>query len=275
MRGIRLGFTLVELLVVIAIIAILVALLLPAVQAAREAARKTQCQNRLKQIGLALHGFHDANGAFPPSIEDWAVKNHTWATLILPYLEQQPLFDLYNMDRRWSHAENRPVYETTLKDFQCPTTERTIAAEVDYCAVDGTGLNGEFSGWNDGETGGVGVLIAHNPQLLPENQPTKFATILDGTSNSIVVSEDSGRAQDSSLIPLNLIWAAGPDGPRITHDFTPINSHRSFEIYSEHETGAMALLADGSVQFIQENIDLAIIGAMLTRSGGEYAGGLK
>jgi prepilin-type N-terminal cleavage/methylation domain-containing protein len=268
------GFTLVELLVVIAIIGILVALLLPAVQAAREAARQAECRNRLKQIGLALHHFHDANGSFPASIESWNELNHTWATLVLPYLEQQPLHDQYDMDVAWNDPSNRSVYETTLDDFQCPTTEHTLPGECDYCAVDGTALNGELGGWNDGETGGVGVMIAHNLLQLPDNRRTRIAKILDGTTHTIVVSEDSGRGQDPALATVDPLWAAGPNGPRITHDFAPINTERAFEIYSDHVAGAMALVADGSVHFIREDIDLAIIGAMLTRAGGEASGSL-
>src|SRR5688500_12419399 len=91
----RKGFTLVELLVVIAIIGILIALLLPAVQAAREAARRYQCTNNLKQIGLAMHNYHDINGKFPPSRiarGDYI----TWAVLILPYMEQQAMYELWN-----------------------------------------------------------------------------------------------------------------------------------------------------------------------------------
>src|SRR5689334_11131670 len=97
------GFTLIELLVVIAIIAILIALLLPAVQQAREAARQTQCKNNLKQLGLALHNYHDAFGRFPSSAI-WGVRlttgpdtygpyHHTWLTALLPYLDQQNLFN--------------------------------------------------------------------------------------------------------------------------------------------------------------------------------------
>ena len=103
-RSQRIGFTLIELLVVIAIIAILIALLLPAVQQAREAARRTQCKNNLKQIGLAMHNYHDVNGLFPwggrvgytTNPGDWGSTQGTWIVYALPYLEQDGLYKMIN-----------------------------------------------------------------------------------------------------------------------------------------------------------------------------------
>jgi prepilin-type N-terminal cleavage/methylation domain-containing protein/prepilin-type processing-associated H-X9-DG protein len=125
------GFTLIELLVVIAIIGVLIALLLPAVQAAREAARRAQCVNNLKQIGLALHNFESAQGAFPRSGEHpvtWTDGNtyktqdyQSAFTLLLPYMEQQQVFSAYNIDLRYNLPENFTAASSALGSFICPT----------------------------------------------------------------------------------------------------------------------------------------------------------
>ena len=119
----RPGFTLVELLVVIAIIGILVALLLPAVQSAREAARHTQCANNLKQIGLAMYGYHDTNGRLPGAANTCCVKGEIWSTELLPYLEEQNLHSAIDPQ---SHMRKQSpwLYTTVVPVYICPTDER-------------------------------------------------------------------------------------------------------------------------------------------------------
>src|SRR6185436_9747421 len=118
-KSVRTGFTLIELLVVIAIIAILIALLLPAVQQAREAARRTQCRNNLKQLGLALHNYHDAKNRFPQAViwgtwngQSWLPNHHTWLTMLLPYLDQAPLYNQVNFQA--------PAWPQTFTATQLP-----------------------------------------------------------------------------------------------------------------------------------------------------------
>src|SRR5438105_3751859 len=123
----RRAFTLVELLVVIAIIAVLIALLVPAVQKVREAANRTQCQNNLKQIGLALHNYQNANKAFPPAyIETSGISDRAnWITLTLPYAEQDNLFKTYDSTQSTGGgANNFTLNRTQIQMFQCPSTQQ-------------------------------------------------------------------------------------------------------------------------------------------------------
>jgi prepilin-type N-terminal cleavage/methylation domain-containing protein len=122
------GFTLIELLVVIAIIAVLVALLLPAVQQAREAARRSQCKNNLKQLGLALHNYHEVANRFPNNSlnNDWATNKGTMLTMLLPYIDQAPLFNQINFNLVNTEAvvigpNNTPVYQMVIGAFLCPS----------------------------------------------------------------------------------------------------------------------------------------------------------
>ncbi|WP_437205254.1 DUF1559 family PulG-like putative transporter [Planctomicrobium sp. SH664] len=134
----RTGFTLIELLVVIAIIAVLTAILLPAVQSAREAARRSQCLNNLKQLGLAIHNFHDAKGVIPSSgrpSEASTVRVGLF-TKLLPYIEQRTLWDQYDLTKNWDYAEldsngaaipntgNLPVTSLRIKTYECPSSPK-------------------------------------------------------------------------------------------------------------------------------------------------------
>ena len=118
-KGERTGFTLVELLVVIAIVGILIALLLPAIQAAREAARRMQCSNHLKQIGLGILNYESVHRVFPPP--KTVRPDHNMLTFLLPYVEQQAIYDRYDWNSNWSSIKNRPARENEIETFLCPT----------------------------------------------------------------------------------------------------------------------------------------------------------
>jgi len=217
------GFTLVELLVVIAIIGVLVALLLPAVQSAREAARRMQCTNNLKQMGLALHNFHDTNKIFPPARDELVTSPVTgtnawtasWMTFILPYIEQQALFQTYRFDKDWAdsatndHASG-PI-KAKLKAYMCPSAPGQSTRPVngnrgntDYSATTERESPNAFlnalqaSAVADGDPNFIGVLgknvlltVGTNPAVRPANR--RMATITDGTSNTFLVGECAGR----------------------------------------------------------------------------------
>ncbi|MBI2477587.1 MAG: DUF1559 domain-containing protein [Planctomycetia bacterium] len=201
----RFGFTLVELLVVIAIIGILVALLLPAVQAAREAARRMQCSNNMKQIGLALHNYHDTYKSFPArgvfggqsATNPWSPYHHTWMTAILPFIEQQPLYDSTNkVAPVYVNGAYQPIASTLIPSFMCPsdaTAPNDVSQTSDRLAWTNYAGPTAWDWWlrRDRNIGApwVSVPNTRSDGIFMADNFTKMAHITDGTSNTIMSCE--------------------------------------------------------------------------------------
>jgi prepilin-type N-terminal cleavage/methylation domain-containing protein/prepilin-type processing-associated H-X9-DG protein len=294
----RRGFTLIELLVVIAIIAILIGLLLPAVQKVRDAAARLQCQNNLKQLGLAAMNYENTNGGLPPSRTDgtistapWYPYNHSWSVAIMPYIEQLNSFKLYTYAGDWNAATNWQAIRTYLKLFNCPSTpnqprqDMTISAQPssgDYHAVNAIK---DFVGINC--FGYLGINNKDDPRLvgaMRRNQNTPITAITDGTSNTIMIAEDAGRPQfynkqrqiydpvgkEGGWADPNGAWSldgANPNGS--IPGGCPMNCSNDSEMYSFHTAGANVVFADGSVHFLRETMDLCLLAKLITRAGGE------
>ena len=197
------GFTLIELLVVIAIIAVLIALLLPAVQQAREAARRSQCKNNMKQLGLALHNYHDAANKFPIGTR-FSMSAPNWRVGLLPYLDQAPLFNTLNFSVSFlgngSNAPNSILLNATVAVYECPsssmvrrplTTDNSSGmAALDYVGISGASpdpsgrVTGSLCGGQTyGDYARTGLLVA--------NESCSVADCTDGLSNTLIVGEQS------------------------------------------------------------------------------------
>ncbi len=287
------GFTLVELLVVIAIISVLIALLLPAVQQAREAARRTACRNNLKQIGLALHNYASSFTSFPPGSTS-AIDNgiwssnpsrfhlHSWASLILPNLDQTGVWNQVNYNVSALDSLNIAAASQKLVAYRCPSyIGNDYSNEPLYVAI-----SPKYALRNYVAIGAttVGNLWKSPDGILYSQSVTRFADITDGTSNTVLIAEtreqnaavwiDGGTASLSSrrYDDGNPPSYAAAD---IAINYTPYYASAGQGIdclwaaSSLHIGGAHHLFADGSVRFLSQNMSASVYDAMVTRAGGE------
>lgn len=289
MKNHRPAFTLIELLVVIAIIAILIALLLPAVQQAREAARRTQCRSNLKQIGLALHNYHDTHNVFPPGAIGG--RGTGWSAFLLPFLDQAPLYNSigWNEADDWDEAgPNRKACETVIPIFRCPSAPVVTSGDDAGISnrVPSTYLGCQGANATDSLLGGGGVPIVFAGVLF-NNSAIRFRDVTDGTTNTMAIgesvpgppwSQNGGFAGDHWYIGSPDIDAGNTGDGSDFSEFLgttahQINADRENAFSSAHEGGANLLLTDGAVRFLSESVNADIRRALGTRSRGELISG--
>ena len=303
------GFTLIELLVVIAIIAVLIGLLLPAVQKVREAANRSRCSNNLKQIGLGLHNYHDVYKKFPSGYlyngnSIWSPDSNesTWITHLLPFIEQDGLYRKADFAAPFGiEGPNSPVMKAFITLFKCPS-------DLEVKIVGGAwGLN--WARGNYVANDGIGPMLSLKsnpyapnrsvavPGVFMINSKTSITDITDGTSQTALVSEVIKSPGEDWRGVMHY-----PEGPLYQHNNTPnspvpdqfrnqfclsipeapcIGTYSSWDTRkvilsarSRHPGGVNLLLADGSVRFISNSVDLTIWQALCTPRGGEVVGDL-
>jgi prepilin-type N-terminal cleavage/methylation domain-containing protein/prepilin-type processing-associated H-X9-DG protein len=295
------AFTLVELLVVIAIIGVLVALLLPAVQAAREAARASQCKNHLRQIGIALHQYHDTFGRLPPgwvAHQPEGVPGWGWASAMLPFLEQRTLDEtLIRRHLPIADPANQLARETVVAVLLCPSDPSPRLGLIFGGAEDDHAHADHAHDPDEEAEEPAGPSIEHGTPLLRmarsnylgvfgvseiEAAPaagegsffflsrTRFSEFRDGLSNTLLVGERDARQGNS-------LWAGVVQGANAAMarvvgvaDHPPNDPHHHFEDFASlHPRGVHFLYADGHVSRIDNQIDLPTYKALCTRDGGE------
>ncbi len=259
------GFTLVELLVVIAIIGILVALLLPAIQAAREAARRTQCTNNLKQIGIALQNYHDTHNILPPSYVDSPNPNAEirwgWGLLILPFMENDPLYRLIDPVTHGGgggnavhRADQNPNLRVRIKAYRCPSDPHRSDLNPNFTAT--------------GQAGASNYVISEGVAAYDRgagHTSHTLADVIDGTSNTILVGERDhykhagalwpGRQNSTATVGFRSLYAPNwpVNGTNVTNSPTCIR----YVLSSEHPGGVNVVFCDGKVRWIADSIEAA------------------
>lgn len=289
----RKGFTLIELLVVIAIIGVLVALLLPAVQQARESARRAQCKNNLKQLGLALHNYQDTHRVLPPGYvfkpgaSSENASGFAWGSLILPMLDQAPLYSKFNWNLPVWDAANITPRTRHLTVFLCPSDPVSSGSFVEMGPVPEEYAMGCYVG-NFGPPD-LDATQEQRTGMFSRNSRTSFSDVVDGLSNTLCVGERVNGP----------FRTAGAHGVHVTYETTwccavreysdPTDDHGHMALFQSghvpngplsddrdvsapHIGLAQFILGDGSVRAIGESIDFGVYQKLSTRAGGEVIG---
>ncbi len=281
------GFTLVELLVVISVVGILMGLGLTAVQRVREAGRRSQCTNNLRQIGLALHHYQSSHQQFPIGCLECRLGSArpgkpmrmiAWNVALLPLLEQERVYRLFNYEYPAKSAQNREAASTVIPLFLCPSTDRDADTSGDING-DGKWQPGEDMAYTDyggiygveGPTrraplGAFHYLNDRSLGVMLYEIATATSEVRDGLSNTVVVGECSGRGYQQQAE-----WANGHNC-FAQHEQVGINQSFDNELHSDHPGGAQVVFGDGHVEMLDEGIEQELLTGLLTRAGGELVG---
>ena len=287
----RPAFTLIELLVVIAIIGVLVGLLLPAVQQAREAARRASCSNNVKQLGLALHNYHDANKVFPPasvrryfrttSANDWSTNMLSWMAFILPYTENNTIYDQLDFDIEGGMSGtnatnyNRVARNIAIKEFRCPSDPTRKSRQSGYEPTNYAACLGDTQ------------THKKSKSIMDCDSRVSIRDVLDGTSKTMAVAEilvgspfnegsnssggacPSGTLTDPSDRGFSWLYASHVrsyafntyTGPNAGSDDCGLNTGGAFvaAARSRHPNTVMVLMADGATRSVNDSVDLTTI----------------
>lgn len=301
-KSLKRGFTLIELLVVIAIIAILIALLLPAVQQAREAARRSQCKNNLKQLGLALHNYHELLNQFPQGSFSNGPRL-SWHVSILPQIDQGPLYAQIDFNGvNYNHANYTTIFDPVkIPAYLCPSATRTNGHTADttiqtahYYGILGPKVNptttwpytyqcsGVSNTANECQVPAAGAHGGFGRNgILGRNTKNGLRDITDGSSNTFLVGEISNTRTSAGQDMIGYRrWYRGFDGTASagskniafainSKTYNGSNDFNDISMGSNHTGGAQFLMADGSVKFVSENVDMVVYLATASMNGGE------
>lgn len=232
----RLGFTWLELLIAAVVIGGLLVLLLPPMTRGREAARRSQCKNNLKQIGLALHNYHEKYQEFPPAytVDEHGQPLHSWRTLILPFIDQEKLYQSIDLSKPWNDPVNAEAFKTVVPVYQCPSV-KPVPGMTNYLAVTGD-----------------------NTCLRPVRS-LKLEEVTDDTGSTLAVVDVNAK--------LAVPWMAPQDADLVLLLRLPAEKDNL-----QHSGGYHTLLLDGSVRFLSINTQESIIRALVTASGNDKVG---
>jgi len=272
-------------------------LLLPAVQKVREAANRMACTNNLKQLGLACHHYENTFRKFPPGhvmgpFPEGGVPqavNHGWGGYLLRFIEQSALADRYRWDVFHYDPANQAVAAAPLKIMQCPSAEPNRFMVHGVYSWGGKGACTDYAPTEnvDPALADLGLVdrVGDYRGVLTLNYMTRQADITDGTSHTILLTEDAGRPRQwraGSAGPDNAVsgcpWVGGGNAITVQGSSTDgasrfgpcaLNCTNNHEVYSFHPAGANAVFADGSVRFLKAGITVRVMAALVTRAGGE------